>query len=186
MFPDSMSDADIMAQAKQMQTEASQPLLDPRELGIGQLIGGGFSRGIEGLKGTVADLIPAFGASMIGRDEYAREQLGEFGARMAAEEEINPTAFKSYKDVQSIGDAGSFVAETFGELGPDILSFMVGAGVGTTAGKAVAKKSLESAVTREAAAFAAKRNITGEAKDKIEEDMLRRTKLGAAGVSATP
>ena len=143
MFPDSMSDADIMAQAKQMQTEASQPLLDPRELGIGQLISGGFSRGIEGLKGTVTDLIPALGASMIGRDEYAREQLGEFGARMAAEEEINPTAFKSYKDVQGIGDVGGFVAETFGELGPDILSFMVGAGVGTTAGKAVAKKSLE-------------------------------------------
>jgi hypothetical protein len=184
MFPDSMSDADIMAQAKQMQTEASQPLLDPRELGIGQLIGGGFSRGIEGLKGTVADLIPAFGASMLGRDEYAREQLGEYGARMAAEEEINPTAFKSYKDIQGIGDAGSFIAETFGELGPDILSFMVGAGVGTTAGKAVAKKGLESAVKREAAAFAAKRNITGEAKDQIEETMLRRAKFGAAGVSA--
>jgi hypothetical protein len=185
MFPDSMSDADIMAQAKQMQTDASKPLLDPRELGIGQLISGGFSRGIEGLKGTVADLIPAFGASMIGRDEYAREQLGEFGKRMAAEEEINPTAFRSYKDVQGIGDVGGFVAETFGELGPDILSFMVGAGVGTTAGKTIAKKGLESAVKREAAEFAAKRNITGEAKDQLEETMLRRAKFGAAGVSAT-
>lgn len=185
MFPDSMSDADIMAQAKQMQTEASQPLLDPRELGIGQLIGGGFSRGIEGLKGTALDLIPALGASIIGKDDYAREQLGEFGKRMAAEEEINPTAFKSYKDIQGIGDAGSFIAETFGELGPDILSFMVGAGVGTTAGKAVAKKGLESAIKKEAAELAAKRGLTGEAKDKVEETMLRRAKLGAAGVSAT-
>lgn len=185
MFPDSMSDADIMAQAQQMQADASKPLLDPRELGIGQLIGGGFSRGIESLKGTALDLIPALGASMIGRDEYAKEQLGEYGKRMAAEEEINPTAFKSYKDVQGIGDAGSFVAETFGELGPDIISFMLGAGVGTTAGKAVAKKGLESAVKRGATEFAAKRGLTGEAKDQIEETMLRRAKLGAAGVSAT-
>jgi hypothetical protein len=184
MFPDSMSDADIMAQAKQMQTEASQPLLDPRELGIGQLIGGGFSRGIEGLKGTAFDLIPALGASIIGKDEYAREQLGEYAKRMAAEEEINPTAFKSYKNVDSIGDVGGFVAETFGELGPDIISFMLGAGVGTTAGKVVAKKGLESAVKKEAAEFAAKRNITGEAKDKLEETMLRRAQYGAAGTSA--
>jgi len=184
MFPDSMSDADIMAQAKQMQTEASQPLLDPRELGIGQLIKGGFSRGIEGLKGTAFDLIPALGASMIGKDEYAREQLGEYAKRMAAEEEINPTAFKSYKNIDSVGDVGGFVAETFGELGPDIISFMLGAGVGTTAGKAVAKKSLESAVKKEAAEFAAKRNITGEAKDKLEETMVRRAKYGAAGTSA--
>jgi hypothetical protein len=184
MFPDSMSDNDIMAQAKQMQVQASQPMLDPRELGIGQLIKGGFSRGIEGLKGTALDLIPALGASLIGKDDYAREQLGEYAKRMAAEEEINPTAFKSYKDIQGIGDAGSFVAETFGELGPDIISFMVGAGVGTTAGKAIAKKSLEGAVKKEAAELAAKRNLTGEAKDKIEETMLRRAQFGAAGVSA--
>lgn len=184
MFPDSMSDADIMAQAKQMQTEASQPLLDPRELGIGQLISGGFSRGIEGLKGTVADLIPALGASMLGRDEYAKEQLGEYSKRMAAEEEINPTAYKSYKGIEGIGDVPGFVAETFGELGPDIISYMLGAGVGTTVGKAATKKGLESVVKKEAAALAAKRGITGEAKDKLEETMLRRAQTGAAGANA--
>lgn len=184
MFPDSMSDADIMTQAKQMQSEASKPLLDPRELGIGQLIGGGFGRGIEGLKGTVLDLIPALGASMIGRDEYAKEQLGEYSKRMAAEEEVNPTAYKSYKGVEGIGDVPGFVAETFGELGPDIISFMLGAGVGTTVGKTAAKKSLESVVKKEATALAAKRGITGEAKDQLEETMLRRAQFGAAGANA--
>ena len=64
-FPDSMSDEQILAQAREMQTRASQPLFDPKDLPTSQIIKGGFSRGLEGLKGTALDLIPALGGAAI-------------------------------------------------------------------------------------------------------------------------
>jgi hypothetical protein len=184
-FPDNMPQDQIMSRAEAMQNQAKQPLLDPRELGIGQLVSGGFSRGIESLKGTAFDLIPALGASIIGKDAYAKEQLQEYKDRMAAEEEVSPTAFKSYKDIGGVGDAFSFAAETLGEIGPDIASFMLGAGVGTVAGKTIAKKSLEKAVTAQAAETAAKQGLTKEAGDELKNRLFARAAQGAAGQRAT-
>ena len=184
-FPDNMPQDQIMARAEAMQNQAKQPLLDPRELGIGQLVSGGFSRGIEGLKGTAFDLIPALGASIIGKDAYAKEQFKEYQDRMAAQEELTPTAFKSYKDISGVGDAFSFGAETLGEIGPDIISFMLGAGVGTVAGKTIAKKSLEKAVTAQAAETAAKQGLTKEAADELKDRLSARAIQGAVGQKAT-
>lgn len=184
-FPDNMPQDQIMSRAEAMQNQAKQPLLDPRELGIGQLVSGGFSRGIEGLKGTAFDLIPALGASIIGKDAYAKEQLQEYKDRMGAQEELTPTAFKSYKDIGGVGDAFSFAAETLGEIGPDIASFMLGAGVGTVAGKTIAKKSLEKAVTAQAAETAAKQKLTKEAEGELKDRLFARAAQGAAGQRAT-
>jgi hypothetical protein len=184
-FPDNMPQDQIMARAEAMQNQAKQPLLDPRELGIGQLIGGGFSRGIESLKGTAFDLIPALGASIIGKDDYAKEQLQEYRDRMGAQEELTPTAFKTYKDIGGVGDAFGFAAETLGEIGPDIASFMLGAGVGTVAGKAIAKKSLDKAITTQAAETAAKQGLTKEAADELKDRLSARAIQGAVGQKAT-
>ena len=184
-FPDSMSREEMMTRAEAMQSEASKPLFDPRDLGIGQLVSGGFSRGIERLKGTAFDLVPALGASIIGKDEYAKGQLKEYKDRMGAEEAINPTAFKTYKDIGGVGDAFSFGAETLGEIGPDIISFMLGAGVGTVAGKTIAKKSLEKAVTAQAAETAAKQGLTKEATDELKDRLSARAIQGAVGQKAT-
>lgn len=184
-FPDNMPQDQIMSRAEAMQNQAKQPLLDPRELGIGQLVSGGFSRGIESLKGTAFDLIPALGASIIGKDDYAKKQLQEYKDRMGAQEELTPTAFKTYKDIGGVGDAFSFAAETLGEIGPDIASFMLGAGVGTVAGKTIAKKSLEKAVTAQAAETAAKQGLTKEAGDELKDRLFARAAQGAAGQKAT-
>lgn len=184
-FPDNMPQDQIMSRAEAMQNQAKQPLLDPRELGIGQLVSGGFSRGIESLKGTAFDLIPALGASIIGKDDYAKQQLQEYKDRMAAEEEVSPTAFKTYKDIGGVGDAFSFAAETLGEIGPDIASFMLGAGVGTVAGKTIAKKSLEKAVAAQAAETAAKQGLTKEAADELKDRLSARAIQGAVGQKAT-
>ena len=89
-FPDNMSRDDIMRRAEAMQLEAQGPKYDARDLPTSELIKGGFSRGIEGLKGTVLDLLPAFGASLIGAKPYAKAQLEEYGQRMAAEEAMHP------------------------------------------------------------------------------------------------
>ena len=184
-FPDNLSREDIMAQATAMQQKASQPIFDPKDLPTSELIKGGFSRGIEGLKGTAFDLIPALAGSIIGKDDYAKEQLGEFRDRMAAAEMESPTAYKSYKDIGSIGQAFDFAAETVGELGPDIASFMVGAGVGTTAGKVIAKKSLEKQIREQAAETAARKGLDEAGEKALAERLMSRAKQGAVGAKAT-
>lgn len=184
-FPDNLSQEEIMSQAEAMQREAQRPLLDPKELGTTELIKGGFSRGIEGLKGTALDLIPALAGSIFGKDEYAKGQLQEYRDRMAAIEETAPTAYKSYKDIGSVGQAFDFAAETFGELGPDIASFLVGAGAGSVAGKQIAKKALEKQVREQAAETAAKRGLDDAAEKALADRLMSRAKQGAVGVKAT-
>jgi hypothetical protein len=76
-FADSLSDADILAKARAIQAQAAGPKYDARDLPASELIKGGFSRGIEGIKGTAFDLLPALAGSMFGQKDYAKEQLLE-------------------------------------------------------------------------------------------------------------
>lgn len=184
-FADSLSDADILAKARAIQTEANKPLVDPRELGLGQLVKGGASRGLEGFKGTVFDLLPALGASLIGQKDYAKQQLQEYRDRMAAEEQVNPTAYKSIKDIQGIGDFGGFIAETAGELAPDIASFLLGTGVGTVAGKAIAKRGAAAALKEGLPAHVAKRQLAEEAATKLEQRVLGQAAAKGADIGGT-
>jgi hypothetical protein len=180
-FPDTMSRDEIMSRATAMQQQQpSLPTLDPRDLPMGELVKGGFGRGIEGLKGTALDLIPALAGSMVGQKDYAREQLKEYAARMAAEEEINPTAYKSYKDVQGLGDVIPFAAETLGEIGPDVLSFIGGAGLGVQAGKYAAKRG-----TKELGETIAKRGLTDEAAAALEKRIVDSAVKKGAQVGST-
>lgn len=184
-FPDTMSRDEMMSRAEAMQAQASKPLLDPRELGAGQLLKGGFSRGIEGLKGTALDLIPALGGALFSRDEYARGQLKEFQDRMAAQEELTPTAYKGFKDIQGIGDFGGFVAETVGEVAPDIASFFLGAGAGTVIGKGIAKKSAAAALKDRLPEQVAKRQLAEEAATKLEQRVLKSAASQGASIGST-
>jgi len=173
-FPDNMPQNEIMSRAESMQANAKAPLFDPKDMSAFDKFKGGASRGIESLKGTAFDLLPALAGSMVGQKGYAQEQLQEYKDRMAAEEAINPTAYKGIKDIQGIGDFGGFVAETAGELAPDIVSFLLGTGVGTVAGKAIAKKGAQKAIEGRAAALVAKEGLEGEAAKKATEDLTSR------------
>jgi hypothetical protein len=181
-FPDSMSDKEILAQANILREKATQKVTqkaqnplgldltyDPRDLSLGQKIKGGFSRGLEGLKGTALDLVPALGASIIGKDDYAKQQLKEYQDRMAAEEQINPTAYKSYKEIGGAGDLLGFGAETLGELGPDILSFFTGIGAAASVGKYAATKGAQKLLEKKALNYAAEKGLTGEAAKQAAE-----------------
>jgi hypothetical protein len=171
-FPDSMSDKEILAQANILREKAAQPqqpLLDPKDLPLGQIVKGGFSRGLEGLKGTALDLIPALGASIFGKDDYAKEQLKEYQDRMAAAEQANPTAYKSYKEIGGFGDALGFGAETLGEVGPDLLSFFTGVGAGASVGKYAATKGAQKLLEKKALNYAAEKGLTGEAAKQAAE-----------------
>ena len=184
-FADSLSDADILAKARAIQAQAAGPKYDARDLPASELIKGGFSRGIEGIKGTAFDLIPALAGSMVGQKDYAKEQLAEYRDRMAAEEAINPTAYKGISDIKGIGDFGGFVAETVGEVAPDIASFFLGAGVGTVAGKAIAKKGAAAALKEGLPAHVAKRQLAEEAATKLEQRVLGQAAAKGASIGST-
>ena len=180
-FPDAMSDQEIMAQARAMQEKANQSDFDPKDLGLGQLIKGGFGRSVEGLKGFGADVIPAIGASLIGKNQYAKDQLKEYSERMAAAEELYPTAYKTYKEIGGIGGILPFAAETIGELGPDIATF-IGSGFGAGfVGKKLALSALEKQVRAEAAEFAAKKKLSAEAAQDYADRLVARTQAGQIG-----
>ena len=190
MMPDSMPKDEIMARATAMQQAALtkqkeadwQP--DPRELGIGQLLIGGAERGLEGTKGTFSELLPALGASVLGKDEYAKQKLGEYQQRMQGAEEENPSAYSSYKQVRGIGDIIPAAAETLGELAPDIAGFIGGAGIGELGGKYLAKKaatkSLESALPE----YIAKRGLSEEAAASLQERVLKQAAAKGADIGS--
>ena len=162
-FPDNLSRDEIMRQAEAMQAKASEPVLDPKDLPTSELIKGGFARTVESLKGSAFDIMPALGASLFGNDKYAKDQMEEYKQRMSNIEQEFPTAYQSYKDINSVGQAFDYGAETFGQLGPDVIAFMLGAGVGTTAGKVAAKKGLERAIEE---------HVASQNLPKAEADLL--------------
>jgi hypothetical protein len=182
MFSDKMSRDEIMSRAEAMQAQASQPMFDPRDLPTGKLISGGFSRGLEGLKGTALDLIPAFAGSIFGKNDYAKEQLKEYQDRMGAAEAENPTAYKSYKDIQGAGDILPFAAETIGEVGPDILGFLTGAGAGTSIGKRLAMSGAKKALETSLPARVAEKGLTAEAAAALEARALQKAASTGANV----
>jgi len=178
-FPNNLSRDEIMRQAEEMQAKASQPILDPKDLPMGELIKGGFARSTESLKGTALDLIPALAASTFGNDKYAKGQMEEYKQRMADVEQQYPTAYQSYKDINSVGQAFDYGAENFGQLAPDMISFALGAGVGSTAGKYAAKKGLERALEEHAAEYATKQGLTKEAEAAYVSRLKNRATEGA-------
>jgi hypothetical protein len=179
-FPDTMSNDEIMSRATAMRDQASVPEYSAKDLPTSRLAKGAFSRGIESLKGTAVDLIPALGGAIFGQKDYAREQLKEYADRMAAIEELNPTAYKSYKDVQGLGDVIPFAAETLGEIGPDVLSFIGGAGLGVQAGKYAAKRGVAGAVES-----IAKRGLTDDAAAALEKRIVDSAVRKGAQVGST-
>jgi len=167
-FPDGTPDEEInsrVAKFMSFQQQRQEYNPDYRDLGLGQLVTGGFKRAASSLGSTVTDLLPALGGAIVGNEKYAREQLAEAAEKKRQAELANPTGYKSYKDVRGFGDATGFVAETIGELGPDILGLLTGAGVGASVGKRVATKGVEEAASKLAAESLAKKGLTGEALD---------------------
>ena len=185
-FPDTMADDEIKQRAAALANAAiSRGTYTPdyREQGLGSLVAGGFKRAASGLGSTITDTLPALAGSALGFDNYAKEQLAEAAEKRKQAEMENPTGFKSYKDVRGVGDAAGYVAETIGELGPDILGLLTGAGAGATIGKRVAARGVEELATKKAAETIAKRGLTGEAADAYATRLADRavTQAGAKG-----
>jgi hypothetical protein len=128
--PEGASAEDIQAAAVQIYSQRNPaPFVDSGERNY-SLAGAGsraVSRGMERVKSTFGDVIPAMVGNALGAEQYAAEQMRQ--AR-ASEELINRkyrAELQSYKDVKGIGDALKFGIETVGEQLPN-LGTMVGAG----------------------------------------------------------
>ena len=121
--PEGASAEDIQAAGLQLYTQRNPaPFVDSgeRDYTLGQAGSKAVSRGMERVKSTFGDVIPAMVGSAIGADEYAAKQLYE---AQVSEELINreyAPELKSYKDVQSLGDAIKFGVETIGEQLPNL------------------------------------------------------------------
>ena len=123
----------------QQQVESDDVRRMQKEYGPGVLgtFGRGVKRGAGQLASTFTDIIPAMAGSALGYDDYAKEQLAEAEAKSAAREAESPTMFRSYKEVEGIGDFPRFVAETVGEQVPNIATALIpGVGAGALATRA--------------------------------------------------
>lgn len=155
-------------------TEQGQLPVDWREDTLGGQFKRGLGRAWEGTKSTVTDLIPALVGSALGYKEYAAEQLSEAAAKQKAAEAQYPTSFGSYKDIRGLGDVPGYIAESLGELAPDIAALMTGTGAAGAVGRRLAVRSAKELVAERAAELAAKRSLTGDAAKALTE---RYTKL---------
>jgi len=122
------------------------------ELPRGQLTTGEMSkraltRGFTELGSTLTDVIPAMGASALGFNDYAKEQLEEAADKQKELSTRYAPQYRTRKDVKGISDVPGFALETVLENAPSILTSLVpgvGAEVAATraglgaAGKAVA------------------------------------------------
>lgn len=160
-------------------------ILDPKDLPTSELVKGGFKRGMTGLEGTALDLIPALAGSLFGNDDYAKQQLGEYNQRMADIQELYPTAYESFKDIGSIGQAFDYAAETLGETGPDMVAFLTGSGIGSFAGRKLAKRALADEIKDYAAKQGLETAAAEEAfSNRLMDKALVGSWVGSGGVSA--
>jgi len=107
---------------------------------IGEQFKGGVKRAASGIGSLVTDVIPRYRGSLLGFENYAREQMAEAAQKRAAAELESPTAYRKLSDVRGIGDVPGFLAETLGEGAVDIASLPVPGGASSVVGRRLAQR----------------------------------------------
>ena len=125
--PEGASQEDVLQQVAQYH-QANKEL--PRNYTLGETVSKGISRGAKQISSSLFDVLPAMAASAIGAKDYAARQMEE--ARQTQEEIARRYApeFKSYKDVQGVGQGLKFGLETVSEQLPNLATMLVPGGVG--------------------------------------------------------
>lgn len=137
--------------------------------GAGELFTRGVKRGFKQLGSTLTDIIPAMAGSALGFEDYAKGQMQEAADTQAEIQRDMPAEFTSYKQADTLGNAGRYAAETFGEQFPNILTSLIpGMGAGAIAGRTAA-----SAAGKALLAQAAERGLAGEAAEQFVASGLK-------------
>ena len=109
----------------------------PVDYTMGELIGRGVRRGAKQLSSTFGDVIPAMGASALGFDEYAKQQMEEAKQTQKEIAQTMAPQYKSLSDVKGVGDYIPFALETAAEQVANIgTSLIPGVGAGALAARA--------------------------------------------------
>lgn len=165
--PDNADPNFLISSARQMYEQEEDRRLR-REYGPGLLgtVGESIGRGVEQLKTTFGDVIPAMAGKALGFEDYAARQMQEAQEAQQRIQAEYPSMFGSYKEVQTPYEALQFGAEVIGEQIPNIATAVIpGLGGSTLAGRAAV-----GALTKEAA----KRGLTGEAAQAFITEGVKR------------
>jgi hypothetical protein len=118
-------------------------------------------------------------AKAVGADEYAAKQMGEYQATQQEIADKYAARVPSYKDVQSVGDALTYVTESVGELLPSMIPSLLTGGVGgvalrgtTVAAQKAAQQAAKEVAEREVARAASKNVLTAETLKQIEKTAI--------------
>ena len=110
------------------------------EAGILSGLGRGFRRGVGQTQALIGDALPALVGDLIGADEYADKQIAEYQESMKTLDKELPSFVPTFKDIENIGDASVYAAETIGQFVPSILTSIAGGGIGGFVGKKAAER----------------------------------------------
>ena len=124
-----------------------------RNYSLGTAASKAFSRGTERLKSGFGDVIPAMVGKTLGFDEFAERQMQEAQASEELIQRKYAPQIKSYKDVDGVGSAIKFGAETVFEQIPNLATMLVpGAAAPQVARIGAGKLAATELVKRQAAA----------------------------------
>lgn len=144
--------------------------------GTTTVAGQGLRAGIAGVKGQLQGLAGRIGETL-GADDFAKNRYADSLAAQQEEAQLRPT-LSDWRDVHSIGDAGTYLAGQFGAMAPALGAGVVGAAltknpfVGATL--ATAPMTIGGAIERQQAdphamqASLADRNLTAAGSGLVE------------------
>jgi len=119
---------------------SAAPAEQEEEAGIISGFRRGLDRGIRQTGALLTDALPAVAADLVGADEYRDRQLAEYEETMEAINREAPSFVPTYKDIEDLGDASVYAAETIGQFVPSILTSIAGGGIGGFVGKKSAER----------------------------------------------
>jgi len=132
-------------------------------------------RGGRGISSLLGDVAPAMIGKAFGADEYAKKQMQEAATYQKETEKLYPAEVASYKDIDSVGKALTYIKESIGEAIPSILPSIFTGGAAAMLGRpaiVAAEKAAQDFAAKEVAKAAAKNILTDESIEGIKKAAL--------------
>jgi len=132
-------------------------------------------RGGRGITSLLGDVAPAMIGKAFGKDEYAKKQLEEAAAYQKETERLYPAEVASYKDINSVGKALTYIKESIGEAIPSIIPSILTGGAAAAFSRpaiAAAEKAALNFAEKQIAEAAAKGIVTDATIEGIRKAAL--------------